>query len=187
MVNKAAPDVAARSGRVGTRGLGIVAAYLISIGLSGLSASSPVAGITALALPLLWIAWEDQLSRTIPDQAIVLIAVLAAIRIWLAAEAPWPDLIAAAGFGGTLWLGSEIYFRRHGQEALGLGDVKLIAALTLWFGAIDIWPVILIASAGGIAAALTDMAKGGQDRHIPFGPFLSGASMLWAVIEIWGG
>lgn len=93
----------------------------------------------------------------------VMTAVLASIfGLWLF------DLVGIAGS------------RAFGKAAMGGGDSKLAAMMAAWLG----WPGLLLATF--IAAALGAVIGGGamalgilgQKQHIPFGPYLSLASVL---------
>ncbi|MBQ9727469.1 MAG: prepilin peptidase [Kiritimatiellae bacterium] len=124
-----------------------------------------------------------------PDGAASLVA---------AAAATWREGLALSALGAAagsapLWLVRVIgtwWFRRRGRigaddHAMGLGDVKFIAALGAFLG----WHGALFCIAGGaflgVAAALPLMALGKRrllDR-IPFGPYLALAGLLWL---LWG-
>jgi len=65
--------------------------------------------------------------------------------------------------------------RRSGEPGLGLGDVKLIAALALWLGPATPLMVVFAAGLGLLAAGLD---RGGEPRR-PFGPALALAG--WGV------
>jgi len=66
-------------------------------------------------------------------------------------------------------------------EAIGLGDAKLLAALTYWLGSASYSNILLIASfAGLIWAILTRKTKG---EKIPFGPFLIAGAVLYFYVE----
>ena len=98
-----------------------------------------------------------------------------------------PDLpevvLGAALGGGVMWgiaAGGRLAF---GREAMGMGDVKLVAAIGAWQGA---WPTLLLtifgASLLGSIVGLGSMALRGRDRpaKIPFGPWLcAGALIAW--------
>ena len=111
----------------------------------------------------------------------------------------WLGLMAAAAFAATptlenavigavagyllLWL---FYWGHHlftGREGMGYGDFKLLAALGAWLGWRAILPIVLIASAAGIAYAVAGLLRGTANRStpIPFGTFLclSGATTLF--------
>ncbi len=72
-----------------------------------------------------------------------------------------------------LWLMAIIYRWRTGKDGLGLGDVKLVAAIGAWSGPSAI-PLVMIISAtlGLIWGATMDSRKPWSRRRIAFGPFL---------------
>ncbi len=72
-----------------------------------------------------------------------------------------------------------------GREAMGMGDVKLVAAIGAWQGA---WPTLLLtifsASLLGSVLGIAAISLRGRDRalRIPFGPYLAAAgwmTLLW--------
>jgi leader peptidase (prepilin peptidase)/N-methyltransferase len=69
-----------------------------------------------------------------------------------------------------------VHFRRRGSEGLGLGDAKLFAAGGAWLGWQALPLLLLVASLGGLAFALTL----GRGRALAFGPWLAlGIALLW--------
>ena len=136
------------------------------------------AALTAVAL----IDWDTFL---IPDE--LSLGLLAAG--WLCA--PWNPLLAAAGARwdvglwasarGSLagfaicWLTAEVGERIFGREAMGGGDIKLLAAVGAWGGALGAFDCLMIASVLGSLYGVIRMARGTLRRSepIPFGPFLS--------------
>ncbi len=87
-------------------------------------------------------------------------------------------MLAGGGiFLGITLLGGLVY----GKEAMGLGDVKLMGALGLYFGLTNIIIVSLLSFLIGailsIFLLVTKIKK--TDEYIPFGPFISiGAFMV---------
>jgi leader peptidase (prepilin peptidase)/N-methyltransferase len=89
---------------------------------------------------------------------------------------------AVAGYA-VLWSVAAIFKVLTGQDGMGQGDFKLLAAIGAWLG----WPVLLaillLASSSGAVAGLwlrqrTHQRTGEEARYIPFGPFLAGAAIL---------
>ena len=127
----------------------------------------------ALTLPLLWLGIVLQLvpeTRTVGLEA----------SIWgvLAGYLP-------------LWLLAQLYRLLRGRDGLGMGDVKMLAAMGAWSGAALLPGVIFMASLLGIVGVLgyrlhqrLRRAAGGDQNlsaaHIefPFGPWLIAAYML---------
>jgi leader peptidase (prepilin peptidase)/N-methyltransferase len=71
------------------------------------------------------------------------------------------------------------------REAMGLGDVKLIAAIGTFVGWEGILFTIVAASFIGAAYGLTGIALGKRERSskIPFGPYLAVGAVIWL---FWG-
>lgn len=112
---------------------------------------------------------------------------ITAIALLHAAGAPVPSLpeavLGAAVGGGVMWGIAFAGRLAFGREAMGMGDVKLVAAIGAWQGA---WPTLLLtifgASLLGSVVGLGSMALRGRDRpaKIPFGPWLcAGALIAW--------
>jgi leader peptidase (prepilin peptidase)/N-methyltransferase len=85
------------------------------------------------------------------------------------------SMLALAGFGRVLF----------GREALGMGDVKLVAAIGAWQGAHPtLLLTVFVASLMGSVVGISYMVVRGRQRHLklPFGPYLCGgalAAWLW--------
>lgn len=87
--------------------------------------------------------------------------------------------------GGGVWLiitiiGNKIYFKKIGREAMGMGDVKLFAALGAFFPPkmmlVNMYLSVLI---GGLCSILIMFFfKKSLKDNIPFGPFIAIASMI---------
>ncbi|MGN5373935.1 prepilin peptidase [Sphingomonas hankookensis] len=157
--------------------VGIVAG-LVAPGWEGVAGAA--CGWLLLALGAI-----DLAAFWLPDVLTGALAV-AALGGGLAGFAPsLPDRLigGAAGFG-ALWLVAAGYRRARGRIGLG-GDPKLFGAIGLWLGWRALPPVLLIASATGLAAVAV-MAIAGRriavtDR-LPLGPLLAGAAYLcWAI------
>ena len=91
--------------------------------------------------------------------------------------------IAAAGallVGGALWLVRWVYARLRHREGIGLGDVKLAAAIGAWLP-LDVVPICLtLATSAALIAVLIARWRGEpveRTARIPLGAFLCPA--LW--------
>lgn len=91
------------------------------------------------------------------------------------------DLLLGMFIGGGIFLlitliGGLI----AGKEAMGLGDVKLMGALGLYFGAVKITMIsVLSFLIGAIISIIIIIAKKNrQDGYIPFGPFIVLATVV---------
>ncbi|MEM7624906.1 MAG: prepilin peptidase [Planctomycetota bacterium] len=115
------------------------------------------------------------------------------------AAMPSPWLSAVGGVllgylfgGGIVWATRILGTLGFGKEAMGLGDVHLLAAIGAVIGWRDTTLVFFIAPFFGIVAAvlmagIAALVKG-KVRVIPYGPYLCGAAvvvMLWRT-PIWG-
>jgi len=95
-----------------------------------------------------------------------------------------PAAVAGAVLGGGVMLAIAVGGRMmFGREAMGMGDVKLVAAIGAWQGA---WPTLLLtifsASLLGSVLGIAAISLRGRDRalRIPFGPYLcAGALFAW--------
>jgi leader peptidase (prepilin peptidase)/N-methyltransferase len=78
---------------------------------------------------------------------------------------------------GVAWLGTMLFKK----EAMGMGDVKLLAALCSFLGGTSItWILPLSAGFGAIlGGALILFQRGAWGTRIPYGPFLGLAAILW--------
>lgn len=140
--------------------------------------------LCALALLLLAAAATDIRSRIISNKLNIAIALLAPLY-WLASDiAPWPDMALQIALGAGMFGIFAILF------ALGLmggGDVKLLAAVALWFP----WQalmllLVIMALLGGIVTLITvihhRMTKRIGQPEVPYGVAISLAGM-WLVSE----
>jgi leader peptidase (prepilin peptidase)/N-methyltransferase len=120
---------------------------------------------------LMAVTLTDLELRIIPNR---ILAVSVAIGLVLAAVLD-PDrlperAIAAAAAGGLLFLAALAYPR-----GMGLGDVKLAAAMGFFLGR-NVAPAIFVALLAGSLVGLAIIARQGasaRKQAIPFGPFLA--------------
>jgi leader peptidase (prepilin peptidase)/N-methyltransferase len=116
------------------------------------------------ALAVLFIVGLDIKERMIPD-----------VWLWplllcgLALFGGEPSHVAAAAFGYTaglaLFFAASFLFKK---EALGFGDVKLLAVAGLWLGVNGLSLAVVYACAAGVLYGLLK-----KQRYIPFAPFLA--------------
>jgi leader peptidase (prepilin peptidase)/N-methyltransferase len=117
------------------------------------------------------ITLTDLERRIIPNR-ILLVASIAGGAIAAATDpGSLPErAIAAAGAGGLLFIAALAHPR-----GMGLGDVKLAAAMGLFLGR-NVAPAILVALLAGTIVGLAMIARQGasaRKQAIPFGPFLA--------------
>jgi leader peptidase (prepilin peptidase)/N-methyltransferase len=111
------------------------------------------------------------------------IAVTALLNLTGLASVSVPASIFGATAGAGLMLAIAIFGRLlFGREAMGMGDVKLVAAIGAWQG---LWPALpltiflgsLVGSVFGIGSMVL---RGGKPPKLPFGPYLcAGAYAAW--------
>ena len=140
--------------------------------------------VAILALLLLVAAVVDIRTFTISNRLVVAIAVLAPLFWWASGIAPWPDvawqiaiaLLLFAAFAGAFYLGM-----------MGGGDVKLAAALVLWFPpAATLLFLVLMSIAGGVLTLIVMTVHKVRHREgrpeIPYGVAIAFGG-LWLVAQ----
>jgi prepilin peptidase CpaA len=137
-----------------------------------------------LALMLAYAAVGDVRARTIPNWLVIAIAALAPIMWGLSGMPLWPDVVLQIGVAIGFMVLFSIFFALN---AMGGGDVKLIAALALWFPAIAFLQLLMVMSiVGGIITigmwAREKARKTGNSIEVPYGVAISVAG-IWAIHE----
>nr|WP_300312475.1 A24 family peptidase [Halomonas sp.] len=92
-----------------------------------------------------------------------------------------PSAIIAVLVGyGVTWCFAASYRWLNGHDGLGLGDVKLFAALGAWTGWQSLPLLMTMAALGGICCALLVqfMVPQSRGKPFPFGPWLAFAGWL---------
>lgn len=106
-------------------------------------------------------------------------------------QTPAGSLLGAAGAGAFLWLVGYAASRVVKKEAMGLGDVKLLAMSGALFGLQTALLGLIFASLLGCLAGvpLLLLRKLNEHRHIPFGPYIClgvlGAALFGADLLAW--
>ncbi|HSN19958.1 MAG TPA: prepilin peptidase, partial [Usitatibacter sp.] len=178
--------------------LGAAAAFLAwqrhGLSLDALAEFAFVAALIALAF-IDVATWLLPHAITLPLGAAGLLA--SAAGVTPAGSIGWSAAGAAAGFATfalVAWVGKLLAKR----EALGFGDVWLLAALGAWLGLAALLPVVLLASIQGsvVGGALVLAGRGQQGpapgaaregegdwvpprNAVPFGPFLVAGALEW--------
>ena len=78
------------------------------------------------------------------------------------------------------WAVAELGERIFKKEAMGGGDIKLLAAVGAWTGGLGAFDCLMVGSLLGSAYGLSQIIRGTLRRSdpIPFGPFLGAGAML---------
>jgi leader peptidase (prepilin peptidase)/N-methyltransferase len=94
-------------------------------------------------------------------------------------------LIGAAGGGVVLFLIAEGWSRLRNVEAMGFGDVKMLAMIGAFLGVeLVVLTFVLSSFLGGVAgAALILSGRGTMASKVPFGTFLAAAALI---ASLWG-
>ncbi len=92
-------------------------------------------------------------------------------------------LLSAALAGGSLWLVARVFQAIRKREGMGMGDVKLMAAIGAWLSPAHLPPLLLLSALLGLAAVGVARLRGRKidsDVRIPFGACLAAAAFpLW--------
>lgn len=144
---------------------------------------------TAFVAIALWIAHVDVKHQRIPDIASATLAVTGGLWVISSHGAPqlFVHMSGAIASAGVLYGLRAYYLKARSLHALGLGDVKLIAAIGLWLTPLQL-PWLLLASSASALVAVGSLAivQNGwpSRRRLPFGPFLAFSGFaVWH----WGG
>lgn len=132
---------------------------------------------------LLALAAIDWRSFILPDVLNALLALLGGIMIVLYARDAWVDHVIGGLAGYGLLFAVETFYRlTRGRDGLGRGDAKLLGALGLWTGWVQLPDILLIASLTGLAGALTmSLIRKEQlsgTTALAFGPWLALAGWI---------
>ncbi len=155
--------------------------------MAGGSTGQLVLFTALLAVLLVTIGWIDLRRMVIPDPLnLALGAVgLAFVLVFRPTEIGW-QVAGSILIAGSLLAIRAAFFRLRGELALGLGDVKFVAAAGLWISPWLLPHFILIASVAALFyAALASVAAGATHlgKRLPFGPFLALSTFSLFLIE----
>lgn len=167
--------------------------------LMGLAAAlaAPDPGRALLLAGWMWsllaLALADLRRFRLPDPLVALTAILGLGLVIAGDGNDWPPLIgrltwaawgALAG-GGSFWAIRAGYRLATGRDGMGLGDVKLMAALGLATGPERLPLLVLTAAIAAMALALLRALRKGRSVHrlgrVPFGAALAIAAAVLAV------
>lgn len=147
----------------------------------------------ATVIPLCWmiitlvpIAAVDFPYQLLPD-TVTIGGILVGLAVsFLPGGLGWLDsLLGALIAGGSLWLFSFLVGKALGKDAMGFGDVKLLAG----FGAMMGWPLAIgsVVAASFLALVVIipyrSLRKESHHAPLPFGPFIG---IMGPVMFLWG-
>ncbi len=95
------------------------------------------------------------------------------------------SVIGALAGGGLLWGVGFIGKLALKKEAMGMGDVKLLAAIGAFLGWQAVLFTVIVSSFAGSAVGISLIALGGRkwQSRIPYGPYIALGAMFWM---LWG-
>ena len=84
-------------------------------------------------------------------------------------------LVGALVGGGSLWLLFEVWKRLRGVEALGMGDVKMLAMVGAFLGWEQVIVTLVLSSMAGslVGLGLIATGRGSLGSKLPFGTFIA--------------
>lgn len=135
--------------------------------------------VQAALIGVLWLlASIDAKTGLLPDVLNALVILSGLIGVWLDWIPVSQTTVALAGYG-VPWVMNWFYRLRHGVDAIGQGDAKLLMSLGLWFG----WPALGDIVVAAVISSLAYTAVYGVIRRqwpkaLPLGPFLALAATI---------
>ena len=110
------------------------------------------------------------------------------LLVWFRGGPGWDGLLSAlvgmAAGGGLIWLVRIIGTAALGREAMGFGDVTLMAMIGAFLGWQPCLVIFFLAPVAGLVVGVLRLLFM-RDREIPYGPFLCLATLF--VIVGWNG
>ena len=141
----------------------------------------PLLAVRLLFAGAMIVLFVIDLKHRILPNVITLPGVVLGLVASLFLEPGWRDsLIGVAVGGGGLWMVGEVYFRIHGEEGMGMGDIKMLAMVGAFLGWQGMLVTLLLASLGGslVGGLLIAFRLGNLKYALPFGSFLAVAALL---------
>jgi leader peptidase (prepilin peptidase)/N-methyltransferase len=145
----------------------------------GLTPRLPI--LLALGAALVVVTFIDLDHQIIPDRISIPGIAIGLICSLLSGHPGWlSSLIGIVAGGGSLLVIALAYEKFSGKEAMGGGDIKLLAMLGAFLGWQAIPFIIFTASLTGSLVGVPVMLLNRQrgDFRIPFGPFLAAGALL---------
>ncbi|MGE0741142.1 MAG: prepilin peptidase [Hyphomonadaceae bacterium] len=148
---------------------------------AGVDASHAAYGASALLL-LALIAESDRRNFIVPD---LLVLGLFALFSFAPFKPDWQmQAIGALGCGGLLLIVRQSYAALRGADGLGLGDVKLAAAIGFMLGPVNALIAITIGCAAMAVVTLARANGAAGVRMAPLGLGLSAAAACMVIAQI---
>lgn len=129
----------------------------------------------------LFVLFAIDLEHQILPDVITLPGIVAGFACsWFLPPGPLMSLAGIAAGGGILWLIAEVWFRVRKVEAMGFGDVKMLAMVGAFLGVKLVALVFVLSSiAGGIVGiVLIAGRRADMATRVPFGTMIAAASLV---------
>lgn len=133
-----------------------------------------------LLVPLFFI---DLHTMLLPDRLtlpLLVFALLFAASGYGSVTLPSACVAAALGFG-VPWLLSWLFRLLRGHEGMGMGDMKLLAALGAWLGPQALLDIVAASTLLALGAALV-LLRVKPGEPFPFGPYPIIATLIWLLL-----
>lgn len=138
---------------------------------------------------LVAIAWIDQGSKKIPNEAVLFLFFARTLILLLEClfyRDYWISILESASMGFLLSGGMFLLCFLISKGAIGAGDVKLVAALGYYLGMgavfTAIFLTVVVAAAYGMIALL--LKKASLKQEIPFAPFILAGTVITMMLGI---
>lgn len=143
-----------------------------------IGAAASILLLTPLLLAISVRDWQEQRIPDLFNFALGAGGFIASASLAVISPA-WSIASAIAGYAG-LWAIKRSYRFIRDFEGIGLGDVKLFAAIGAWVGLERLPYVLLVAAAAALLCLPFLKSAQGRFSRLPFGPFLClGHWMTW--------
>lgn len=128
----------------------------------------------AAAIMLLLLALIDARTGLLPDALTLPLLWLGLSVSWLGYGVALSDAVAGVVLGyGSLWLLMFIFTLVCRRQAMGYGDLKLLAAIGAWVGWQALSVVVLLACLTAVSFVMWRQKSFRPTGSFPFGPFLA--------------
>jgi len=162
-------------------------ATAIAFVLQGLviGADWPLLGVRLLFSALLIILFGTDLQTMRLPNAITYPGIVVGLVLSLFLPPGLTSAAIGAALGAAIpWLIRFAWFRATGVEAMGLGDVKMLAMIGAFLGWQQVWVTLFLASVTGAIVGITILKSTGRasSAKIPFGTFLAVAALVASLV-----
>jgi len=148
------------------------------------------AATLALLLQLSLVCWFDFTKMIIPN--ILNLSLLLSglvVRYVIFDETPLSAVIRPLIVYCIFWVVAKLYAELRGRQGLGRGDIKFLAASSIWIELVLLPWLVLIGSTSGLAYGIiagTSRQNIQSGARLPFGPHLAlGFIATWLMLHYW--